>query len=262
MAAAADGASGALAADEARREAAELQGTLGPGHRVLCFGDSLTAGFSEGGASFYPWANQLWAATGCDAAEVIGVSSGTANELLASAAKQQVVDTCGRGWPGLARQLDDATRRGAPFTVVVIMLGTNDLNHPLSAENSPEFVVASVSGLHRICHDRGVRTVGVAIPPNKFSSAPPGDDYADRWRRANELVKGWVHETDAAAFCEFPFGYADPAANGGVAAYWGDDFHLSKEGYAEFARRLAERLAPSRPPAAADPERKSSTTSS
>jgi hypothetical protein len=56
---------------------------------------------------------------------------------------------------------------GVPYTVVIIMIGTNDLG----SDHGVEEIVASVAGLHLICHRKGVTTVGISIPPNAFSGA-------------------------------------------------------------------------------------------
>ena len=85
----------------------------------------------------------------------------------------------------------------SPFTVVVIMVGTNDLGYNEPAAS----ILSSVKGLHALCHARGVKTVGISIPPNAFSSQPIGDEYSDRWREANGLIKQWLEECTVRSSC-------------------------------------------------------------
>jgi len=147
---------------------APLVFTAGSGpvtHRVLCYGDSLTAGFYSGGQWFQPYGRALaneMAAYGvtCQVA-VCGLTGKSAEEMLLGV-NASLVDQCGILWKGLARTLEE----DGPFDLVMLMAGTNDLPFASRRKNA----AANLRALHQLCHRRGIPTVAMAPP-----LAPVGD---------------------------------------------------------------------------------------
>ena len=78
--------------------------------RVLCYGDSLTAGWYNGGRSFEPYARHLNIA-GVSAVEV-GLSGWCASEMVSSHDEPML---------GIQHLLSTAQANGQPFDAVVIM---------------------------------------------------------------------------------------------------------------------------------------------
>merc|ERR1712039_552926 len=84
---------------------------------------------------------------------------------------------CGRTAAELARRADcrgiedefDRVGKGIqviltedPFDLVLIMVGTNDLGMGYQSGD----VIKNIKALHQFCHERGVPTVALSLPPN------------------------------------------------------------------------------------------------
>jgi len=93
--------------------------------RVLCYGDSLTAGFCSGGRRFEPYGQFLSSAMRSAGVEcevmICGLSGLTAKEMLDKLNSSAVEDIIGKTGRGLARFLDEDRP-----DLVVLMAGTND----------------------------------------------------------------------------------------------------------------------------------------
>jgi len=131
--------------------------------RLLCYGDSLTVGFFDGGRSFEPYGRTL-ATTLSDLGmpsevQVCGLSGLTAQEMLTKAHKDLICGGAGCRGKGLRRILSDDER----FDAVLIMAGTNDLGYGYRAESVFEYV----RSLHGICHASNIPTIALAPPSAK-----------------------------------------------------------------------------------------------
>ena len=93
--------------------------------RVLCYGDSLTAGFCCGGYKFVPYANflkdKLQALGGTSNVEIdhYGFSGWTTKQLLDNAHKDNLTDFVGKSGPGIAVALSQSH-----YDLVILMAGT------------------------------------------------------------------------------------------------------------------------------------------
>merc|ERR1719327_192047 len=95
--------------------------------RVLCYGDSLTAGFYAGGRKFSPYGAALeeaMTAQGLDAeVQIMGLSGHQGSQMVAELeAPVTAADITGRRGKGLGHILDEE----GPFDLVILMAGTND----------------------------------------------------------------------------------------------------------------------------------------
>lgn len=110
--------------------------------RVLAYGDSLTAGFYNGGRLFHPYAQRLSELLGGCTVDWLGLSGWTTAEMRATLSGEEaaaaqaashtplhVMDGFGRSWLTLAEALE----KKPPYTHVVILGGTNDLSTALLA---------------------------------------------------------------------------------------------------------------------------------
>eukprot|EP00437_Effrenium_voratum_P011038 CAMPEP_0181419612 /NCGR_PEP_ID=MMETSP1110-20121109/12162_1 /TAXON_ID=174948 /ORGANISM="Symbiodinium sp., Strain CCMP421" /LENGTH=260 /DNA_ID=CAMNT_0023542631 /DNA_START=61 /DNA_END=840 /DNA_ORIENTATION=- len=126
-----------------------------PRWRILCYGDSLTAGFFAGGMKFEPYGrtmSEVLSAGGypCEVS-VCGHSGCTTRDML-DARQTELADVVA----GLSRILD-----AKPYDLVIIMSGTNDMGRGTCSST----IVEDLSHLHAVCHDRGVPTMVLAPPP-------------------------------------------------------------------------------------------------
>ena len=224
----------------------------GAAYHILCYGDSLTAGYHHGrkptgpdhtvGLEFAPYATALQGALLCAgisaAVDHVGASGATAGELAAGLEAEWELDVANQPWCGLGALLG---RQGniQQYGLVIIMVGTNDLAElqSCSPDDVSSTIAARVRQLHECCHRHGAKTVAVAIPPNHFSET--NTKYRDRWIAANAGLSrlaaelgSHVHER---RLVECGVVYTPQGK------YWElDGLHMTAAGYA----RLGELLAP------------------
>jgi len=205
-------------------------------HRVLCYGDSLTAGFCAHGKVFEPYGQALIEAlaasvgTECEAL-VCGHSGHLASEMVTNLDSSKVSDVASRTGKGLRRIL----REEQPPELALIMAGTNDLGK----SRRPEDIFQDICRLHAECHARGVRTVALAPPAAPF--AKPSLPWEVSRCRVKELLAAWAQT------CPFVAAFADPSelVPPAAAGAWDPDrLHFSPAGSKLLGRRLAPLLLP------------------
>lgn len=200
--------------------------------RVLCYGDSNTAGFCLGGRRFEPYGRALADALTAEGmpceAIVCGLSGLTAAELAAKMNTATIPDVVGWHGRGLVRTLEDE----GPFDLALIMAGTNDLGRSVP----PEDIVKHVSQLHAACHERGVPTVAL-VPPTVLK----GPLRAARAELAN-LLASWARTCPGVVAC---FDSEELLPRKPHNGFWEpDELHLSAAGSTELGRILALRAYP------------------
>ena len=73
---------------------------------ILCFGDSLTAGYYNGGNNFHPYANKLATLLNDEFnIDHIGLSGATIDDMLEDIDNESTIDCTNRVWRGLRIQL-------------------------------------------------------------------------------------------------------------------------------------------------------------
>lgn len=197
-----------------------------PQKKILCYGDSLTAGFFAGGLKFDPYGRtmaEVLASGGIHAqVSVCGHSGCTTREML-DAAETDLSDVVGCTGNGLCRILEDQR-----FDLVIIMSGTNDMGKGTPSD----VIVEDLCQLHAICHLQGVPTLALAPP------AAPRNDLAQEMQRqyiCNQLLA-------SAAMTPYLLGCIDPADLVPVveAQYWETDgLHFAPRGSQVLGQSLA-----------------------
>jgi len=191
---------------------------------ILCYGDSLTAGFCSGGRQFEPYSRTLESTlveAGSDNPRVIecGLSGLTAEEMVADLDSGMIVDVCRMRRQGLRWLMAE---HGVP-DLVIIMAGTNDFAY----QRDMSVILQDIITLHEACHEFGAKTIAMA-PPSTDRSA----------RKALSLrLKAWAKRTpDVIAF-------VDPEVNivprHRCECWEPDNVHLSPYGYQCLGRELA-----------------------
>lgn len=203
-------------------------GSPGLARHILCYGDSLTAGYYSKGRRFEPYARAL--AEGLDLAGLsckvsfCGHSGRTAEEMV-HAAGSSLTDVVGLRGKGLLRMLEE----DGPFDLVIIMAGTNDLGFGATHAQLLEWL----RSLHAMCHDRGVRTMALAPPPAPCSnSAREGDR-----RQLLASIQRWCHGVERIVSCVDPADYL-PMSESKVWDH--DGLHFSPVGSRALGRGLAK----------------------
>lgn len=203
--------------------------------RVLCYGDSLTAGLCEEGRQFEPYgrhlAEELAFAGAVSEVFVCGLSGHTAAEMVREldfkVAGPDMAMLTGKG----LRCILGETRQD----LVLIMAGTNDLGRGVK----PPKVLEEVCRLHVACHAMGVPTVVIAPPP--LAPRAQGRPVEQR-KELTELLSAWAKSTSGVA------AFINPGLLLGNAAashcYDPDGLHFSPAGSKRVGEWLAALVAP------------------
>jgi len=219
-------------------EAAQKQLRAQPRYgRILAYGDSLTSGYVPceqcckkeradcKKCQRKPWAEILWQSLGIDV--VAWGCEGWTTSMHVSAMDKDGLRQC-----GLRSLLAKAQRDGKPYSVVLIMSGSNDL----ADGSSTAEIVQNLAALHSAAHAFGARTVALGIPASRGWAELPqlGQGGSAVNEELGRLPWREGSRGGESLFVEAPLCYANDSS-----FYASDGLHLTAEGYAEFGRRLA-----------------------
>jgi lysophospholipase L1-like esterase len=205
-------------------------------HRILAYGDSLTAGTS--GPNLFPYAQYLQSALSMQHRD----DSDNDNDNTI------VVVVRHRGLPGWTTQgmldaLDDPQRglrsavnavQNPPLSLVILLAGTNDLAYGFTARE----ITANLLKLHAVCLGSGVvvvpRTLAIGIPPSGYQAVH--ENVAETVATINEnLRQHALQNAPNVTYMAFPFPFEQHGEN-----WYSDSLHFSEKGY----QVLGESLAP------------------
>lgn len=197
--------------------------------RIVCYGDSLTAGFCNRGRSFQPYGRTLSAILEKlalpSSVSVCGLCGKTARQMVEGLRWQTLNDYLDNKGPGLERMLSDCRP-----DLAIILAGTNDLLRGAS----PESVLSDVRKLHASCHAAGVPTIALIPPVKKLGSA------RTMQQRAASLLVEWS-KTIPLVVATFDVEKLVPRKPAGL---WdSDEVHMAASGQDALGERLGERLA-------------------
>lgn len=208
---------------------------IAKGPRVLCYGDSLTAGFlthSPFTHEYAPWAPVLADAIGvpCDH---VGASGWTTAQMVANVADGGN-DACGLYRLGLRKAL-----RAQCYSTVIIMAGTNDLGTAPA-----EKITQNLLALHAECHAAGCTTIAITIPQGRQLgpwTAGTRIAFADERRRS---VNAALADFARARQKKCLFIAMDEAVpwSSDSTDWEPDGLHMSASGYARFGQALAPKV--------------------
>lgn len=198
--------------------------------RILCLGDSLTAGTTSNNyfgigysASLKENLDKRFPQKLIEV-EHYGFPGWTAQELLDNANKER----------GLASILQTSSDNGIPFTHLLLMCGTNDLGHG----RTPEEISVSISSLYDVALNvtPNINIISLGIPDNRVNHM--NGVYRKRREEANNQIELAAKTKDVIFYStETIFPYIE--AN----ELWDKDgLHFSEKGYKVFGDRLAKLL--------------------
>ena len=189
--------------------------------RVLCFGASITAGWSSYGSHHFPYASKL--------------SARLADELPTSRFSVQV-----DGRPGdtaitgqyMNRIQRDIRSAKVPYDWVIVQAGGNDL----SWNCTPEQIVKKLEEVWRVPLDAGSKVLALTV--TEHANATP--QWKQRWTKLNNMITDHAEEgfytADVAAAIPWS-GMSEPKRK----RIWDDEVHLTKEGYELMGDAIADR---------------------
>ena len=131
--------------------------------RILCFGDSLTAGYYNNGDDFHPYSILLSNLLGNVEVDHIGLSGITVEEMVEQIDNSNCVDCVDRVWNGLRVQL-----KQKKYDLCIILAGTNDID-----DGDEVSITENIFKLHKIANDEGCNTIALTIPPMKIENIIP-----------------------------------------------------------------------------------------
>ncbi|ROT37337.1 GDSL-like Lipase/Acylhydrolase [Sodiomyces alkalinus F11] len=189
--------------------------------RILCFGDSLTAGYSHHGAVYHPYAEVL-------------------DEKLKAAFPNTDITILENGMPGdivsteafiqrLESELDRPT-----FDWVIILGGTNDIGYGIE----PETILSSLEEAFATCLFKGSKVLALTIPE---THSKPGNLSA----RSRKQVNDGIMKQDTHGLYAFDLHAAIPyhsLSPQDKEKYWDDGLHLTPDGYDWMGRHIASAL--------------------
>jgi lysophospholipase L1-like esterase len=199
--------------------------------KVLCVGDSLTAGFCNYGFQFFPYCEFLTQfCSGKFDIDHLGYSGWTSEEMINKASSETVICVCGLDWDGI----DTKLKKNEPYEFIFLLAGTNDL----SSEESLTIIQNLKVLIHKF--SKSSNYVGILTIPTmraeKFSTSIK-DTRAEvnNWIRNESEIdtnlrdRLFVVDTDVA----LPMNEDDPTS---MSLWDRDGLHLTAEG----SRRIAE----------------------
>lgn len=121
---------------------------------ILCFGDSLTAGYNNNGKNFFPYPMTLDDLLGEEYnVDYIGISGVNIDEVLNNL-DNDINDITGICWYGLRKQL---SRKN--YSYLILLIGSNDL-----CDYNVKNVVNDIKKLTKIASNMNVKPVVLTIP--------------------------------------------------------------------------------------------------
>ena len=210
---------------------------------ILCFGDSLTAGYYNHGKMFYPYGRRL--------NQLINFSS----RLPAVVESQGVVGEMTH--KQMVARLPQVLGNSSIFDWVIILGGTNDILHVKNFADDEEFlsqlenvwqprITKDIEKLHTISQHYGAHTMVLTVPENAIESWPGYKLLQTMRSKINNALRDFaMRNQDRVAFCDIakklPRHTLTPEQE---ALYWDDHLHMTPQGYNRMADAVFDCLKP------------------
>jgi len=141
--------------------------------RILCYGDSLTAGYYRYGSEFHPYGDAVEKLSNAKV-DSVGMSGWTTDQMVQNAMCEKNEDVVGFEASGLNRLL-----QACKYDVVCLMAGTNDLGMDVSVEDITE----NISTMVKMCMLSSPQTqVAVLTVP------PTGEESCSKHARSRRTA--------------------------------------------------------------------------
>ncbi|KAI4224419.1 MAG: hypothetical protein L6R36_004682 [Xanthoria steineri] len=191
--------------------------------RILCFGDSLTAGYSSYGYSHYPYAAQIRQELkkAFPAAEAQVVVSGLSGDRVVEGQfLQRMKGMC-------------ATDDYPPYDWIIVLGGTNDLGW----SEPPHKVFQGLKDVWSVALETGANVMALSV----LEAEHTGGDLIQRRNALNEMIAQhsqhrW-HYMDLCAAVPY-FNMSDAQK----PRIWDDGLHLTMAGYEMMGEAIAAKL--------------------
>jgi lysophospholipase L1-like esterase len=204
-------------------------------HRILCYGDSLTAGTSSLPWELYPYAPHLEQALNNAKSSTSSSTFVVRHRGMPGWTADAMVDAANDPQNGLRSAIRGI--QNPALSCVIILAGTNDLGYAfgLPKEQRVSAIVTPVQALHEMAWANGVEyTIAIAVPPSGYQAQVR--EAADLARAVNQSLQEFCQQSGGKAhFVHFPFEYQMGGEN-----WCSDGLHFSPKGYQVLGEYLAE----------------------
>ena len=198
--------------------------------RLLCFGDSLTSGFSITTVELHPYSTRLQ--------ECFDSYNRT---LLSASMPRPIFEVHNAGMPGekakdqMLPRLNQILQRAiVKYSWVIILAGTNDMRNSRknSSLSDSTAIFCALVKLHNISHTFGAKTVAVSIPDRECEGSNACSNLKVTHKRINALLRDFTSRNKEKVIL------ADLASEMFLPRdkrLWSDSLHFTKEGYSKMA---------------------------
>ena len=198
-----------------------------PLQRILCYGDSLTAGFCFRGSKFVPYADTLESSLSRKKLNIevdhFGFSGWTTQRLLINIDEDVLRDFTGKSGPGLNKAFQKQD-----YHLLILMAGTNDLGHATIEE-----IFKNLQDLMNCAIKANVKVLSVGIPDSGYIYHNP--NVRAKRDQINEKLAKYANETALVTYTDPPIKYEPKCAS-----FDDDGLHFSEFGYQSFGDGLVE----------------------
>ena len=212
--------------------------------RILCFGDSLTAGYNNHGKGFFPYCTPLQRNLNVKSSiPVYTEAKGIVGEMT----HKQMVSR-------LPLVLGNATYE---YDWVIILGGTNDILHVKNFADDQEFmnqletvwqprITKDIEKLHQIAYNNGAHTLLLTVPENSIEAWPDYKPLLKMRQKINDSLRKFAQASNGkTVLCDIdkkmPRHALGPEQE---SKLWDDHLHMTPEGYTKMANIVAECLKP------------------
>ena len=210
---------------------------------ILCFGDSLTAGYHNHGKAFTPYGNHL--------RQLLTYSSRIPVNLKIKGIVGEMTHK------QMVSRLPEILGNNTAFDWVVILGGTNDILHVKNFADDQEFlgqlesvwqprITKDIEKLHTIAHNYNAHTMLLTIPENAIEAWPGYRILLKMRTKINDALRQYANENrDKVALCDLakrlPRHSLTPQQE---AMFWDDHLHMTPQGYNRMAEEVFNCLRP------------------
>ena len=197
--------------------------------RILCFGDSLTSGFSINTMELHPYSTRLQ--------ECFDSNSRTA---LFGASSRPIFEVHNAGMPGerakdqMFPRLNQILQTAiVQYSWVIILAGTNDIKNSRknTALSDSRAIFSALVKLHNISHTFGAKTVAVSIPDRECEESGTCPNLKETHKKINVLLRDFTSRNKNVILADLASEMFLPRDK----RMWSDSLHFTKEGYTKMA---------------------------
>ena len=196
---------------------------------ILCYGDSLTAGFCLRGLKFVPYATTLHtklSSLGLHNISIdhFGLSGWTTQQLLKNKDKDTLTDFAGKTGPGLSKAFQRQS-----YDLLILMAGTNDLGYGFTNEE----IFDNLQALTKIALKTNTSVLNLGIPDSGYIFS--NLNVRVKRDQINEKLANSAKVHNFLTYADAPITY-----NEETEEFDEDTLHFSELGYQRFGERLGD----------------------